>query len=565
MSEVTARAEDLLELVVGGMTCSACAARIERRLNRLDGVSATVSYATERAYVTSAGGRDTAELISVIEATGLHRRGGRPEPDQDEAPGRARALGRRLAVCGPLAVAVIVMAMVPAAQFPGWQWVSLLLAAPVAVWGAWPFHRAAWQGLGHGTATMDTLVSLGVSASLGWSLYALFIGSAGTIGMRMPFSFVLSTASGRSIYLDAAAGVTAAVLAGRYLESRAKDRSGAALTALAELGGQDRGRGPGGRRAPGAHRRAGRRRPVHRAARRAGRHRRRGHRRAIGRGRVPAHRRVRAGRGRPGRRGDRGVGQHERPAAGAGHPGRRRHHAGPDHPAGQPGAGQQGRRAAAGRPDRRRVRALRDHRGRGDARLLAGRRLAAAAAASAAVAVLVVACPCALGLATPTALLAAVGRGAELGVLVNSAQALEAAGRVRAVILDKTGTLTTGRMTLHEITTAPDADEAQVLRLAGAVEDASEHPVGLAIAKAAAARLGALPAVTDFVSVPGAGVRGTAEGHEVVVGSGAFLAELGIAVPPALYHPAEAAEADGQTAVFAAWDGRARGCSRSAT
>jgi Cu+-exporting ATPase len=183
----------------------------------------------------------------------------------------------------------------------------------------------------------------------------------------------------------------------------------------------------------------------------------------------------------------------------------------------------------------------------------------AAAAASAAVAVLVVACPCALGLATPTALLAAVGRGAELGVLVSSAQALESAGRVRAVILDKTGTLTTGRMTLHEITTAADADEPQVLRLAGAVEDASEHPVGLAIAKAATARLGALPAVTDFVSVPGAGVRGTVDGQDVVVGSAAFLAELGIAVPPALSRPAEAAQAEGQTAVFAAWDGLARG------
>ncbi len=228
---ITAPAGDLLELVIGGMTCSACAARIERRLNRLDGVSATVSYATERAYVTSTGGRDAAELISVIEATGYTA--ARRQADAGEGSGRGRALGQRLAVCGPLAVAVIIMAMLPAAQFPGWQWVSLLLAGPVAVWGAWPFHRAAWQGLGHGTATMDTLVSLGVSASFGWSLYALLVGSAGTIGMRMPFSFVLTTASGRSLYLDVAAGVTVAVLTGRYLESRAKDRSGAALTALA--------------------------------------------------------------------------------------------------------------------------------------------------------------------------------------------------------------------------------------------------------------------------------------------------------------------------------------------
>jgi len=226
------------ELIVGGMTCASCAARIERRLNRLDGVVATVNYATGRAYVTQLGGRDPGELIGVISSTGYTAElpvpaaaGGRPPSDPV-----ARALGWRLVVCIPLAAAVIVLAMVPVAQFTGWQWVSLLLAAPVAIWGAWPLHRAAWLGLGHAAATMDTLVSVGVAASFGWSLYALLFGGAGQAGMRMSFAFTFGQASGQTLYLDTAAGVTTAVLAGRYLEARARVRSGSALSALAGLG-----------------------------------------------------------------------------------------------------------------------------------------------------------------------------------------------------------------------------------------------------------------------------------------------------------------------------------------
>ncbi len=226
------------ELVVGGMTCGACAARIERRLNRLDGVAATVNYATGRAYFSSLGGRDPDELIGVITSTGYTAELPVP-PAQDGVPPadpESRALARRLAVCVPLAVAVIVLAMAPAAQFTGWQWVSLALAAPVAVWGAWPLHRAAWYGLGHGTATMDTLVSVGVAASFGWSVYALLFGGAGMTGMRMSFAFTFGQASGQTLYLEVAAGVTTAVLAGRYLEARARVRSGSALAALAALG-----------------------------------------------------------------------------------------------------------------------------------------------------------------------------------------------------------------------------------------------------------------------------------------------------------------------------------------
>ncbi len=207
------------ELVVGGMTCGACAARIERRLNRLDGVAATVNYATGRAYFSSLGGRDARELIGVIESAGYTAELPVPPGPDDARPAdpATRALAWRLAVCVPLAAAVIVLAMVPAAQFTGWQWVSLLLAAPVAVWGAWPLHRAAWYGLGHGTATMDTLVSVGVGASFGWSVYALLVGGAGMAGMRMPFVFTFTAAGGMTLYFEATAGVTTAVLAGRYL------------------------------------------------------------------------------------------------------------------------------------------------------------------------------------------------------------------------------------------------------------------------------------------------------------------------------------------------------------
>jgi Cu+-exporting ATPase len=559
VSETTTRSGDLLELVVGGMSCGSCAARIERRLNRLDGVAATVNYATERAYVTSTGGRDVAELIGVIETTGYTAAlPAASEEDAGAGPRSARMAGQRLAVCVPLALVVIVLSMVPAAQFAGWQWVSLLLAAPVAGWGAWPMHRAAWRGLGHGTATMDTLVSIGITAALGWSLYALLFGGAGALGMRMPFTLTFGPVGGSTIYLEVAAGVTAAVLTGRYLESRAKDRSGAALAALAELGAKTVLvlRDGAQLRVPTAELGLGEQFLV-----------------------------------RPGERiATDGVVVDGRSAVDASLL------TGESMPA-EVGPGDEVTGSCVNMSGVLTVRATRvgadttlaritDLVSRALASKAAAQRLAdraaaifvpcvlslavvtlgfwlgaglpAAAAWSAAVAVLVVACPCALGLATPTALLAAIGRGAELGVLVKSAQALESAGRVRAVILDKTGTLTTGTMTLHEITVAPGTDEKQALRLAGAVEDASEHPVGQAIARTAAARLGELPPVSGFTSVAGAGVRGTAEGREVVLGNPGFLAELQVAVPDVLRRAAEAAESAGRTAVLIGWDDQAR-------
>jgi P-type Cu+ transporter len=563
------------ELVVSGMTCGSCAARIERRLNRLDGVAATVNYATGRAYFARTGGRDVGELIGVIESAGYTATRPTP-PAQDEAPGAdpaTRALARRLAVCVPLAVAVIVLAMVPAAQFPGWQWVSLLLAAPVATWGAWPLHRAAWYGLGHGAATMDTLVSLGVVASFGWSVYALLFGGAGMTGMKMSFAFTFGQASGQTLYLEVAAGVTTAVLAGRYLEARARDRSGSALTALAALGAKTVAvlRGGAEQRVTVDELAVGELfvvRPGEKIATDG----------VVVEGSSAVDTSLVTGESMPTE-----VGPGD-PVTGAtvNMSGRLVVRAT------QVGSGtllaQITRLVGQAQATKASTQRLAD-------RIAAvfvpcviavavatlgfwlGAGLPAAAAWSAAVAVLVVACPCALGLATPTALLAAVGRGAELGILVKSAQALESAGRIRRLVLDKTGTLTTGSMTVQDVipaTGVPDAGPGQVgdvpepglaveaLRLAGAVEDASEHPVGQAIARIATARLGGLPPAVGFTALPGAGVRGTVDGRMVTVGSPRLFAELSVAVPPSLQQAARAAEEAGRTAVLTGWDGQAR-------
>ena len=545
------------ELVVGGMTCGACAARIERRLNRLDGVAATVNYATGRAYFASTGGRDPGELIGLIESAGYTAAAPAPLPDGPQPDSGARALAWRLVVCVPLAAAVIVLSMVPGLQFPGWQWVSLLLAAPVATWGAWPLHRAAWYGLGHGAATMDTLVSVGVGASFGWSVYALLFGGAGMTGMKMSFAFTFGQASGNTLYLEAAAGVTAAVLAGRFLEARARDRSGLALSALAALGAKTVAvvRDGSERRVPVAELAAGDLfvvRPGEKIATDG----------VVTEGRSAVDASLVTGESMPAE-----VGPGD-PVAGAtvNMSGRLVVRAT------QVGSGtllaQITRLVSQAQATKASAQRLAD-------RIAAvfvpcviavavatlgfwlGAGLPAASAWSAAVAVLVVACPCALGLATPTALLAAVGRGAELGILVRSAQAIETAGRIRTVALDKTGTLTTGTMTVLDVITDGTGDE-EALRLAGAVEDASEHPVGQAVARFAAARLGALPRAESFTALPGAGVRGTVGGREITVGSPDLFTRLSLAVPGSLSQAAGTAEQSGRTAVLAGWDGRAR-------
>jgi P-type Cu+ transporter len=542
------------ELLVGGMSCGSCAARIERRLNRLDGVRASVNYATGRAYFTSIGGRDLAELAGVIQSCGYTAELPAPLADEQRIDPAIRELGWRVVVCVPLALAVIVLAMVPAAQFTGWQWLSLLLAGPVAVWGAWPLHKTAWTGLGHGAATMDTLVSLAVAVSFGWSLYELLFGGAGMTGMRMSFAFTFTSVSGHPLYLEVAAGVTAAVLTGRYLEARARNRSGSALSALAQLAAKNV------------------------AVLRDGVE----HRIPVGE-LIPGDRFV----VRPGEKiAVDGVVVEGSSAIDASLV------TGESMPA-EVGPGDEVTGATLNMSGRLVIRAVRV----GGDTLLAqitrlvseaqssktaaqrladrvaavfvpcvislavatlgfwlGAGLSGASAGSAAVAVLVVACPCALGLATPTALLAAVGRGAQLGILVKSAHALEAARGIRVIVLDKTGTMTTGRMTLHTVTTAQGITEAEALLLAGSVEDGSEHPVGQAIAREAGARLGGLEPVTGFVNLPGVGVRGTVQGRSVAVGSPAMFA----AVPAELRDAVAGAEEAGQTVVMAGWDELAR-------
>ncbi len=547
------------EFVVTGMTCGACAARIERRLNRLDGVAATVNYATGRAYFTSTGDRDAAELIGVIRSAGYQAE--LPAPSADESGGAdpvARDLGRRLAVCVPLAAGVIALAMVPSAQFSGWQWVSLLLAAPVAGWGAWPLHRTALAGLGHGAATMDTLVSLAVTASFGWSVYALLFGGAGMAGMRMPFAFTVTTASGMTLYFDAAAGVATAVLAGRFLEARARNHSTSALTALAALGASSVAvlRDGAEQRVPIAGLAAGDLfvvRPGEKIAADG----------VVAEGTSAVDASLVTGEAMPAE-----VGPGD-PVTGAtvNMSGRlivRATRVGADTLLAQ--VTRLVARAQASKTGAQRI----------ADRIAAvfvpcvisaaaatlgfwlGAGLSGAAAGSAAVAVLVVACPCALGLATPAALVAAIGRGAELGVLVKSARALEPARRIRVVVLDKTGTLTAGAMRVTGVITAPGVGEKEALLLAGAVEDASEHPIGQAVAREAGARFGGLPPVTGFAALPGSGVQGRVEGREVTVGSLRLLEELPAGVPAALRHAVAAAGDAGHTAVLAGWHGQAR-------
>jgi len=551
-----------VELVVGGMSCASCAARIEKRLNGLDGVRASVNYATERAYVTSSGGRGPAELISVVAAAGYTAALPPPGPDQERhVAAVSRALAWRLAVCAPLAAAVVVFAMVPAAQFTGWQWVSLALAAPVAVWGAWPLHRAAWAGLGYAAASMDTLVSLGVAASFTWSLYALLFGGAGRAGMRMPFALTFAAAGQHTLYLDVSAWVTVSVLAGRYLEARAKDRCGSALTSLAGLAAKTVAvlRDGAEHRVSIDSLKLGDRfvvRPGEKIATDG----------VVAEGGSAVDRSLLTGESVPAE-----VGPGDEVTGATLNMG-----------------GRLVVRATAVGADTRLAQLTRlvnqALTSKAAAQRLAdrvasvfvpcvialavatlgfwlGTGLPGQAAWSAAFAVLVVACPCALGLATPTALLAAVGRGAQLGILIKSAQALESARRIRVVVLDKTGTLTTGRMTLHAVTILPGAGgggEKEVLRLAGAVEDASEHPIGQAIAREAVARLGALPAVTGFTSLAGAGVEGSVDGLVVTVGSPRLLDELSLAVPPRLRRAVEEAQEAGRTAVLAGWNGQAR-------
>jgi P-type Cu+ transporter len=557
-----------VELTIGGMTCASCARRVERKLGKLDGVTATVNYATEKAHVTYPDGLDPDALVAQVEAAGYTAVLPRPPADTpagDADP--ARPLRDRLLVTAALAVPVVALAMVPAWQFPNWQWISLTLAAPVVVWGAWPFHRAAWTNLRHGATTMDTLVSLGTLAALGWSLYALLWGTAGVTGMTHPFSFAIGRGdAGDATYLEVAAGVTLFVLTGRYAEARAKRRAGAALRALLEVGAKEASLLRDGRevRVPAADLAVGDRfvvRPGETL----------GADGVVETGRSALDTSVVTGEAAP-----REVNPGDAVTGGCVNAGGRlvvrATRVGADtqlaHLARLVEDAQNGKAAVQRLADRVSavfvpvVIAL----AVGTLGFWLGAGAGAAAAFTAAVAVLIIACPCALGLATPTALLVGTGRGAQLGILVKGPEVLESTRRVDTVVLDKTGTLTTGRMSVREVVAA-GTDEDEVLRLAASVEAASEHPVGRAIAAEGTSRFGEVPDVAEFDSDPGLGVRGvvselsgdTIVAHAVLVGRPALLELHGVELPAPLTAAVSAAQERGETAVAVAWDGVARG------
>jgi Cu+-exporting ATPase len=499
-----------IELDIGGMTCAACANRIEKKLNRLDGVTATVNYATEKARAVVPAGLTAADLIAVVEKTGYTA--AEPQAEPVAAAPQADPLRTRLLVSVALSVPVIVLAMVPAWQFTYWQWLSLTLAAPVVVYGGWPFHRSAFVNLRHGAATMDTLVSIGTLAAFLWSLWALFLGDAGVPGMTHPFELRAGSA-GDAIYLEAAAGVTTFLLAGRYAEARAKRRAGDALRSLLALGAKTVTLADG-REIPAEQLQVGdvfQARPGEKVATDG----------VVVDGSSAVDQSLLTGESVP-----------VEVSSGDAVPG--------------------GTVNAGGRLVVRATRVGADTQLAQMARLVeeaqdgkaAVQRLAdrisgvfvpvvialatatlgywlgtgggTAAAFTAAVAVLIIACPCALGLATPTALLVGTGRGAQLGILIRGVEALESTRRVDTIVLDKTGTVTTGVMTVSAVVPEPGHEADEVLRLAGAVEAASEHPLGRAITRSAAGH-GPLPAVSDFRATAGVGVRGVVEGAEVEV------------------------------------------------
>ncbi|MFF7384381.1 heavy metal translocating P-type ATPase [Streptomyces griseoluteus] len=556
--------ENRVELLIGGMTCASCAARVEKKLNRVDGVSATVNYATEKAKVSFGDGVRVADLIAVVEKTGYTAEEPpppEPEPaaEAGESAGPAErdpelsALRQRLLVSALLAVPVILMAMVPPLQFDNWQWLSLTLAAPVVVWGGWPFHRAAWTNLRHGAATMDTLVSVGTLAAFGWSLWALFFGHAGMPGMRHAFSFTVSRSEGSSvIYLEVAAGVVALILLGRYLEARSKRRAGAALRALMELGAKDVTVLRDGRetRIPVGSLAVGDRfvvRPGEKIATDG----------TVLEGTSAVDASMLTGESVPVdvAPGDRVTGA----TVNAG--GRLLIEA--DRVGGDTQLARMARLVEDAQNGKAEVQRLADRISAvfvpvvillalGTFGVWLGVTGDTVAAFTAAVAVLIIACPCALGLATPTALMVGTGRGAQLGILIKGPEVLESTRRVDTVVLDKTGTVTTGRMTLQEVYTAPGEDEKQVLRLVGALEHASEHPVARAVAEGAEERVGTLPPAEHFENVPGRGVRGRVEGREVAAG------RLWDDLPEELATARSRAEQEGRTAVVAGWDGKPR-------
>ncbi len=564
----TPRTGERVELEISGMTCASCAARIEKKLNKIDGVTATVNYATEKARVDFPPTVSTQDLIDTVSATGY--RAALPAPVRDDAASASEpddptsALRERLLISTLLTVPVIAMAMAPALQFRYWQWASLVLAAPVVVWGAWPFHKAAWTTLRHGSSTMDTLISLGTLSAFGYSLYALFLGTAGMPGMTHAFRLTIERTDGAgNIYLEAAAGVTTFLLAGRFVEARSRRQSGAALRALAELGAKDVAvlrAGPVGEveeRVPVSQLAVGERfvvRPGERIATDG----------EVEDGRSAVDASMVSGESVP-------------------------VDVGPGDPVTGSTVNASGRlvvratRVGADTQLAQMARLVEDaQNGKAQVQRLADRVSAifvpvvitlavatfavwlaigggTAAAVTAAVTVLIIACPCALGLATPTALMVGTGRGAQLGILIRGPEVLESTRQVDTVLLDKTGTVTTGTMSLADVVVADGESRDEVLRVAGALESGSEHPIARAVATAAANQLGSLPPVEGFTNAEGLGVSGVVEGRAVVVGRPQLLEQWSLSVSGELSAALDAARGLGHTAVVVGWDGAVRG------
>ena len=557
-----------IDLDIQGMTCASCAMRIEKRLNKIDGVTATVNYATERARVTAPSAVSSEDLVAQVEAAGYHAAlppppltslGTAPTTEGAAEADPTRGLRDRLLICAVLTIPVIAMGMIPALQFDAWQWMSLTLAAPVVVWGALPFHRAAWTNARHGTATMDTLISVGTLAAFGWSLWALFIGDAGMIGMNHGFTIRPERGMASSqIYLEVAAGVTTFILAGKYAEAKAKRRSSAALRALLELGAKDVAvlrdgaevRIPIDQLVVGDHFIV---RPGEKIATDG----------LVIDGSSAVDTSLLTGESVPIEvaPGDRVTGATvnaggrlvvEATRVGA-----------------DTALAQIARLVEDAQSGKAPVQRLADRvagifvpivfliaLGALTYWLIQGE---AALGFAAAVTVLIIACPCALGLATPTALLVGTGRGAQLGILIKGPEILESTRRVDTIVLDKTGTVTTGRMTLRTVVAGTGEDADEVLRIAAALEDASEHPIAQAIASDARRRGFDLLPVESFRNTQGLGVEGVVDGRAVVVGRTRFLADRGLHPGTDLTSALAGAEADGATAVMVGWDGTARG------
>jgi P-type Cu+ transporter len=558
-----------VELSLGGMTCASCAARIEKRLNKLKGVTASVNYALERAAVAYEPTVTTDELVAAVEAIGYRAtvvddraptRDGdsRPAPE-DEHDRALHKLFMRLVASIVLTLPVFALAMIPALQFDSWQWLSFALAGPVVLWCGWPFHRAAWLNLKHAAATMDTLISLGTLAAFSWSVYALFIGEAGDPAMRMGFDLMPSAGGGANeIYLEVATIVVTFILAGRYFESRAKRRAGAALRALLELGAKDVAMLRDGVevRIPIEQLAVGDRfvvRPGEKIATDG----------VVESGSSAIDASLLTGESVPVEvsPGD--------PVTGAtvnagGRLVVRATRVGADTALAQMARlvteAQNGKAAVQRVADR--ISAIFVPIVVAIAVGTLGWWLANGATSSgaftAAVAVLIIACPCALGLATPTALLVGTGRGAQLGILIKGPEVLESTRKVDTIVLDKTGTVTTGQMALVDVIPVHGVGRAEVLRIVGAVEDASEHPIAQAIANGARAEVGELPVAESFANIEGLGVQGVVDGHAVVAGRTRLLADWGLHLDRDLADAMVTAEERGQTPIVAAWDGELR-------